>query len=110
MKEVRGTAELADFDPQCGQKHHRVLLVWQRNRGGESDQTDQVRAGDEQVYYYVKYSRLLTTFATGDSLLSCRSSAESGAAEESTGVCVCGCVWAHCECAVQWRDTNGEMD
>lgn len=103
MKEVRGTAELTDFDPQRGQMHHR-------NRGGESDQNDQVRAGDEQVYYYDKYSRLLTTFATGDSLLSCRSSAESGAAEESAGVCVCGCVWACCECAVQWRDTDGEMD
>lgn len=85
MKEVRGTAELTDFDPQRGQMHHR-------NRGGESDQNDQVRAGDEQVYYYDKYSRLLTTFATGDSLLSCRSSAESGAAEETpecvfVGVC-----------------------
>lgn len=41
-------------------------------------------------------------FATGDSLLSCGGSKESGAAEESTRVCVCVCVcvWARCVCAV----------
>lgn len=80
------------------------------------NQTDQVAARNERFYLYDKYSRFLATFATGDSLLSCGSSAESGAAEENTRVCVSGCVWERCVCvcvcaeALQWRDTDREMD
>lgn len=46
-KRCEGTAEPTDFDAHHGQAHHRV---WNRDRGDEFDQTDQVVAGNEKVY------------------------------------------------------------